>query len=480
MRKSGLWVIALLMAMIMLPGLAVTAYANSEPEEIKSNALFLQSVTASKVEETYQFDFIFGVSTASAAGSVDAGADLFSFNGTALPDIEGATLTYYLSKANFYSIRAVLPADAVNGDGSDEVRIASGFESETAYVTTVQYYYLFNAFSGNGPWSGAREYRSDNMDDFEGVSVKSLSVPNVQSGNLSFSIYFSDAITPKKLIDMQVRHASTLKGYHGDTGTSTYTNEMIDMYSRYGLLFSNNPESLLYKLWFGTEKYNGLEAFPYNNSGSPYDMTPQAKVEGLDLYNIMQIQEQTADSTLYYKDKQSGSVVLNSGSVQPLVIQIHMDSNFIQVVFKGDSGRDSLATEWYDNTRAVTIDRTSFNENIAPARNEKMAVQLKAGMLFPNGRMLKEDVSFYYLPEKGSWYLAGTKTVTPEPDLTLTNQEGYTDAELAALQSGGGGNGGTADNGCGSSVAGSAIMLVLMFGFCGALICACRKSSKVR
>lgn len=87
---------------------------------------------------------------------------------------------------------------------------------------------------------------------------------------------------------------------------------------------------------------------------------------------------------------------------------------------------------------------TSFNENIAPNRRENMALCLKSGLLFPNGKILKEDFSFYYDPVGKQWRATGTDAGETVVDETLSNQEGYTDEELAAKNNG---NGGTDESG---------------------------------
>ena len=208
-------------------------------------------------------------------------------------------------------------------------------------------------------------------------------------------------------------------------------------------IFSRDwADSISYKFHFGCDSYNGLQAFPGNNGGYPYDMTPQEKINGTDLYNVYQIQEQVADTSLVYLDK-NGQEQSNGGSLQPLAIQIHMDNNRIQVVLKGDSLRDDLATKIVDAAGQDT-GMTSFNENIAPNRRENMALCLKSGLLFPNGKILKEDFSFYYDPVGKQWRATGTDAGETVVDETLSNQEGYTDEELAAKNNG---NGGTDESG---------------------------------
>ena len=78
-----------------------------------------------------------------------------------------------------------------------------------------------------------------------------------------------------------------------------------------------------------------------------------------------------------------------------------------------------------------------------------MVLGLKAGYLFPNGKMLKEDVMFSYDPVMKAWLPVGQTGMITEPDDTLTNQEGYTDEELAAREA----NQGT---GCNSAAIGGA------------------------
>ena len=269
-----------------------------------------------------------------------------------------------------------------------------------------------------------------------------MSVPEVQGSNFVFYIYLSEVITPRKYIDLQVRSLREMLVYHGEKGDKQYSDSELTLLYDYQIFSRDWADSISYKFHFGCDSYNGLQAFPGNNGGYPYDMTPQEKINGTDLYNVYQIQEQVADTSLVYLDK-NGQEQSNGGSLQPLAIQIHMDNNRIQVVLKGDSLRDELATKIVDAAGQDT-GMTSFNENIAPNRRENMALCLKSGLLFPNGKILKEDFSFYYDPVGKQWRATGTDAGETVVDETLSNQEGYTDEELAAKNDG---NGGTDESG---------------------------------
>ena len=92
-------------------------------------------------------------------------------------------------------------------------------------------------------------------------------------------------------------------------------------------------------------------------------MTPQTTVDGIDVYNLFQIQEQTADDTHKFVSK--GTESGNGGSLQPLVVQIHMDGNAIQFVFKGDSQRDQDVDQILNHDGSDT-DLTSFTRTLLP------------------------------------------------------------------------------------------------------------------
>ena len=375
-----------------LPALAAGARNAGSPTEqaasaAKSNALFLSSVTMEKTGENYTISYGFDKSVATEEKDVTASAaKFFVVNGTPLSDVSGAKVCYRQSE---------------NGKGE-------------------------------------RIYRSDNIDDYAEVSVTSVSVPEIQGSNFVVYIYFSDTITPKKYIDLQVRDWKSLLVYQGDKGDKQYSDSELTLLYRYQIYSKEWENSLSYNLWFGCQSFNGLEAFPGNNGGAKYDMTPQGNEDGIDLYNVYQIQEQVADSTVcYYTDAAHTAAEQNHGSLQPLAVQIHIEGNHIQLVLKGDSVRDQiLASNVYDSLGKDT-GKTSFNENIAPDRREKMAISLRGGLLFPNGKILKNDFSFVYHPANKQWRPAGSGETGFTEDETLSNQEGYTDEELAARKNAG-------------------------------------------
>lgn len=434
MRKKLFVVFAALLCYVSLMGATFVSAA-----ETSSTALFLESVRMDKEEDGYVFTYRFDKSVASEEKDITlTSASKFTVNQKGLNEVEGAKVAY-AEQEGVYVVQARVPAASgcVKEDGTDRVNVLAGFECDTGYRTTVRYIYQF-AKTGEGE----RIYRSDNIDDYAEVSVTSVSVPEVQSSNFVFYIYLSEVITPRKYIDLQVRSLREMLFYHGEKGDKQYSDSELTLLYDYQIFSRDWADSISYKFHFGCDSYNGLQAFPGNNGGYPYDMTPQEKINGTDLYNVYQIQEQVADTSLVYLDK-NGQEQSNGGSLQPLAIQIHMDNNRIQVVLKGDSLRDDLATKIVDAAGQDT-GMTSFNENIAPNRRENMALCLKSGLLFPNGKILKEDFSFYYDPVGKQWRATGTDAGETVVDETLSNQEGYTDEELAAKNDG---NGGTDESG---------------------------------
>lgn len=402
----------------------------------KSDALFLSSVTLEKTEGNYTISYGFDKSVATEEKDITASAaKFFVVNGTPLSDVSGAKVCYRQSE-NGMIVSAIVPVSAglVKEDGKDRLYVLGGFLCDNGYVTTVRYIYRFASSLGKGE----RIYRSDNIDDYAEVSVTSVSVPEIQGSNFVVYIYFSDTITPKKYIDLQVRDWKSLLVYHGDKGDKQYSDSELTLLYRYQIYSKEWENSLSYNLWFGCQSFNGLEAFPGNNGGAKYDMTPQGNEDGIDLYNVYQIQEQVADSTVcYYTDAAHTAAEQNNGSLQPLAVQIHIEGNHIQLVLKGDSVRDQiLASNVYDSLGKDT-GKTSFNENIAPDRREKMAISLRGGLLFPNGKILKNDFSFVYHPTNKQWRPAGSGETGFTEDETLSNQEGYTDEELAARKNAG-------------------------------------------
>ena len=458
MMKKMTAFLATALLSIMLVGGAVFVSAEGE----SSTALFVQSVVLAQADDTYTVTYRFDKAPAEAEADItEQSASKLSVNGTKLSDIESATLAY-VQKDGVFQLEASIPAAAgiVKVDGSDRAVLEAGLEAPAGYRTTVRYIFDFD----NGLAAGSRIYRSDNMDDYESVTVTGLSVPEYQSTNMSFYVYLSESVVSKKLIDLQVRTVEQLKIYHGDKGDKQFSDAELDLLHDYEIIGADWNNSLLYKTMFGCESYNGLEAFPGNHSGSAPDMTPQTQVDGIDLYNLYQIQEQTADTSLIIVDK-NGEESHNGGSLQPLVVQIHMENNHIQFVFKGDSQRDRDVQKilMHDNTDTGL---TSLNENIAPDMRETMVVGLKAGFLFPNGKMLKEDVMFSYDPVRKAWLPVGDAGMVSNPDETLDNQEGYTDEELALREqsdANGGGCGAIAFGGGNGGNGGLLIPVVMLF-----------------
>lgn len=433
MKKLSLFLLTVLLGAGILGG---AAFASAE--DGSSTALFVQSVTLAQENEAYTISYRFDKQPAEAESDItEASAAMVTVNDTLLSEIEGGTLAYVSDGEGGFLLQAAVPASAgiVAADGSDHVELAAGLVSPTGYRTTVRY---MHDFSG-GLGAASRVYRSDDMDDYESVTVTGLSVPEMQGMNVTFYVYLSDSVVSKKMIDLQVRDLSSLKLYHGEKGDGQYSDAELDLLYQYEIIDADWADSLLYKTLFGCESYNGLEAYPGNNSGSAPDMTPQSQVSGIDLYTLYQVQEQTADSSHQYVD-QNGETQWNGGSLQPLVVQMHMENNAIQIVLKGDSGRDNDATAILNYDGSDT-GMTTFNENIAPSTLETMAFGLKAGFLFPNGKMLKEDVTFIYDPSAKVWREAGEEAMETLPDETLDNQEGYTEEELALIEQGSGSGG---------------------------------------
>lgn len=452
-------------------------------ETQKSNALFLDRVSLEKADGNYVFTFSFDKEVALQEMDITAEkASFFVVNRVSLADVEKIAVKY-VNTGDSIKVQAMIPVDEniVREDGNDTLYLLAGFESDTGFVTTVRYIYTFRSV----PSDGARVYKSDNIDDYEGVTVTSISVPEVQGSNFVFYIYFSAPITPRKYIDLQVRSLPDLLNYHGSRGDGKYSDAEIQLLYDYQIFSRDWADSLIYSILFGCESYNGLEAFPGNNGGDEYDMTPQEKIENIDLYTVYQIQEQVADSSLVYRTT-AGEVVVNSGSMQPLAVQIHAEGNYLEFVLKGDSLRDGTVSQIMTSEGEDT-GRTSFNENIAPGRSEKMALTIKEGLLLPNGTAVKADQSFYYDPVSKQWHAAGTQAGAVVPDETLNNQEGYTQEELDALavsedggdESGDTENGEVSGGGCVSGIGAGTVGLGIALLLAGAGLVVCvRKSGK--
>ncbi len=433
-------------------------------KETESNSNVTSYVWLEKGTDSYRIVYEFDEPTRLAAQAGDITAtqgQLVSVNGTNLTEIDGATLAVEAIPVALdtldegegdgtpeepaapaeYRLVATVPMSAIRGDGTDKVILSAGFKGVGKYVSTVRYMHKFGAVGDNTSLRGTRIYRSDNPDDYESVTVTSVGTPGSANRGTAFNIYLSDTITSKKMEDMQF-DMQKLKQFKGDNGDQKcYSDAEIDLLNRYEIVDYHNENSLIYNLQFGCEQYNGLRMHPANRSGEADSyasfMAPQTTVDGIDIYNLLQIQESVADNSCRYYNT-NGQGVVNVGQ-QHLALQIHMEGNSIQVLFKGDSERDRLIQEGtviygtkYDGSLVAT-EATSFNENIAPDRTKKMVVGLKAGFLFPNGKMLKEDVFFVYNPVQKAWTRMGDTSVEPTEDTTLTNQEGYTAEEWALM-----------------------------------------------
>lgn len=413
----------------MIPRSAYAVGKEDETAAVRQPALFLESVGMTKEEDEFVLTYLFDKEVSSEGGDVAAQyRGCFTVNGTALSEIPSATLKY--GEENAKSVVATLPASLglFKEDGTDRINVLGGFICETDCVTTVRYIYELAA-SG----AGKRIYRSDNIDDYEEVTVTSVSVPETQGSNFVIYIYMSDVITPKKYIDLQVREGHTLLGYHGDKGDKLYSDSELLLLYNYQIYGSVWETSFNHKLLFGCTSYNGLTAFPGNSGG--IDMSRKNVAGGIDLYDVCQLQESVADTGIQYVNTE-GALVTNSGSVQMLSVQIHVDQNWIQLVLKGDSQRDSdIGGAIYAN--GVATDRISFNENLGPDKKEKMAVSVCRGLLFPNGKVVKSDCTFVYDPVRKQWLADGLSSGETVEDDTISNQEGYTDDELAALRAAG-------------------------------------------
>lgn len=394
----------------------------------KSNALFLNAVTLTKEdsEDHYVATYIFDkeVATEEKDATTEA-ASFFSANGSSLSEVQGSTVTYAPGGAK-NQIRLTIPsgADLIKEDGTDRLYMLGGLQTDSGNVTTVRYIYSFETLGG-----GQRIYRSDRIEDYEPVTVTSVSVPTAESANFCFYIYFSDTITPKKYIDMQVRTLHMMLGYHGDNASQhVASNAELELMYRYQIYGEEFDTSLLYKIWFGCDSYQDLKQFPGNEAGGGnYDMSPRGVADGVQLFNLFQIQEQTADDNHLTPDNNQ-----NNGLI-PLVVQIHVEDNHIQFILKGDSQRDQDLKGrevLYADGRSTGM--TTYNENIAPDPRENMALSLRSGLLFPNGKILREDFTFVYNPVAKQWIVPGSGAHETTEDETLSNQEGYTDEELAA------------------------------------------------
>lgn len=405
-----------------LPLSAGAADPAPSAEEERPRAIFLQSVTMTEEGENALFSCLFDKEVSEKAGDLDAKA-YFKFNGKSLSDISGSTLAY---TENAKEIVASVPKGEL-GDGTVRMNVLGGFISETECVTTVRYIYDFY-----GAGAGNRIYRSDNMDDYEEVTVTSISVPTVESLNSCIYIYFSDAVTPKKYHDLQWTRSWLISAYgENNKQHPDFSNSELNLLYNYQVYDPQWDFSIAHTLLFGCEDYNGLKAYPANTGN--IDMTPKETVGDIELFDMRQIQESVAQEGVPYLDV-NGQPQTRNGSTQPLSVQIHFDENWIQFILKGDARADAdLGTVLDAAGEKVEGYPKTFNENLRPDFNQVMAIKVAKGMLLPNGKMVKQDFTFLYNPERKYWRLADSAQAEYREDETLSNQQGYTDAELAQL-----------------------------------------------
>ncbi len=389
-------------------------------------AIFLQSVTLTKPNgNDYVFTYHFDKEVSKTAASLDGKKSFFTVGGKALTEISGATLSY---SDNKNEITATVPASsgAVKEGETTRVTVLGGFISETDRVTTVRYIYDFN-----NPGQGERIYRSDNMDDYEEVTVTSISVPSGESQNGCIYIYFSDVVTPKKYQDLQWTKTWLRSAYGEGTKLSLYSDSVLDLLYNYQVFDPYWENSLSHLLLFGCEDYNGLKAFPTNTGG--IDMTPKMTVDGVELFSVRQFQESVAENGTKYIDKAGQTQSFNGQ--QCFAVQVHFDQNWIQFILKGDSSNDTQLSKVLDADGKEIPGVTSFHENLRPESfKQKMAIGVRKGLLMPNGKMVKQDFIFTYDYMKKQWSIAGEAKGETREDETLSNQEGYTDAELAQIE----------------------------------------------
>ncbi len=397
--------------------------------ETQRAAVFLQSVTMTKkdAENAYAFTYTFNKNVSEQAGDI-ARKDLFTVGGKALSEVSGATVRYTAAKN---AIEATVPVSAglVEDDGSTRATLLGGLITETDLVTTVRYIYDFY-----GQGAGNRIYRSDDPSDYEEVTVTSIAAPTTSSGNTAIYIYFSDSITPKKYHDLQMSRTVLNSFYGPNAGNTTadmrYTAEELELLFNYQVFDPAWERSLSHTILFGCEDYNGLKAYPANRAG--IDMTPKDVVGGIDLYDVRQYQNHVAEEGVPYLDK-SGARKELQGSTYWLSVQVHIDENWIEFIMKGDAHGDSDLGTVLDAAGNPVSDMHSFNENLRPDFRQTMALSIREGFFTPNGKLVKETVTYLFDKDKKSWSLAAETSSQKREDETLGNQEGYTDEELALL-----------------------------------------------
>ena len=438
---------ATLMAVVVPKGLAAFA------EEDKT---MYATGTSYKAEgDNFLFKLVFNKAVGEAGEDLNALKNKVLLNQKALTNIEGSSVKVASAEeAAENTERTVLvsvPKTAMTEKEANynTLSILTGFkgssENEAAYNLFYRYYY----YASQETHGGSQVYRSENLDDYNEVVCTGVSGPGIESSNLKFTIYFSENIANVQYHDMQVKSESFMKANWG-TGkgdAASWGNDLIDYFRKFELIGEDKPNSVDYKIHFGCESYQNLAAqVPEGNrNGASLDMTPKDVVDGIELYDCIQIIEQAPDEH-GIKDGRQGTPHQN------MAIQIHMQDNYIQLFLKGDGDG-------------------GVQFNTSPDPSEKMVLRIKAGLMFPTGLITKKDYTFSYDPKAKRWNVAGAEVADPMVDETLDNQEGYTDVEWVREAT---------VKGCGGSVAASMVPVAvsLIAAAAVALIAKSKKSAK--
>ncbi len=399
-------------------------------------AIFLQSVSLERGEEIYSFICKFDKAVSDGSTALEeAKKSLIAVNGTLLSAIAGASAGYDAEDDTL--IVFAVPASFFTEGEKVTAEVFGGLLSATDRVTTVRYTYEFSSSATQGK----RIYRGDDVSAFDEVRVTSISAPTIESGNFTFKVYFSDSITSKKYIDLQAMDNRWLRDQYGEDAKNnvtsySYTNAELNLLHSYQVYGWSNEHSLSHKLMFGCTEMNGLKAFFANTT--QLDMTPKTTVNGLQAFSVRQLLESVAQEGISYSSDGEHFEPFY-GSLQVLAVQIHIDSNFIQVVLKGDSLHDKnlkpvKTRRKVGENQYEYQDITSFHENLAPDLKQNMLFGLKAGLLLPNGKAVHKDAYFIYDYSRKAWISADQLTDTqPNIDDTLDNQMGLTEGELITL-----------------------------------------------
>lgn len=227
------------------------------------------------------------------------------------------------------------------------------------------------------------------------VRLDSVAAPSSTGGNMTVKCSLSQSISSRKMVNMQYRKFNLFDGLM--LNEFPFSETELNTYNNLGMICDDKETSLLFKIQFGCTDYNELKDYDANKPSVPKDT-----VSAINLYDIWQIQQSTPGP---------------ENSTQALVIQIHFDGTSMELIFKGDNVDDS-------------------RYNIAIDVNQTMILRFKAGLLFPSGVMIKEDVTFKYNPAVGNWFniTAGDNSDETFTDETLDNQGGYTPDEIEELK----------------------------------------------